>query len=144
MTYTPEQIRQNRKDWIAALRSGQYDQARNFLCRLGEDGKPTGFCCLGVASELAQVPSDDLPQVRLYGGSGSDQVLPLEVREWLGVTESSPSVNIPADHELWEEHGDSAVLAELNDNGMTFAEIADLIEAYGFLPTQDVLSEVSA
>ena len=36
--------------WIAALRSGKYEQGRMSLCSGGQ------FCCLGVLAEITDVP----------------------------------------------------------------------------------------
>lgn len=47
-------------DWLAALRSGDYEQARGaMLVHFTDDaGKPegVGYCCMGVACKLADVP----------------------------------------------------------------------------------------
>jgi hypothetical protein len=114
--------------WIADLRSGQYEQGQGYL---NVDGK---LCCLGVLCEQAVragiIDSREDGGVVLY--DGKEDVLPSKVREWAGFPESSiyrnpnnPAVTV----------GDKAVsLAELNDgeNGWerrTFGQIADLIEA---------------
>jgi hypothetical protein len=49
-----------KKKWVAALRSGKYEQGREYL---QADGK---FCCLGVLCEVAKVPSVDLSGEREY------------------------------------------------------------------------------
>lgn len=53
---TPEQ-KELFKNWIAALRSGEYMQSRNGLLF---DGSGCGFCCLGVAGSLIGLSADDL------------------------------------------------------------------------------------
>ena len=45
-TYTEEEIRANRLEWLEALESGKYGQTRGTLKR------SEGFCCLGVVCEL--------------------------------------------------------------------------------------------
>lgn len=99
--------------WLADLRSGEYDQAKEVLFN-GE-----GYCCLGVLIksagceiEDASGPCDGLPNI-----------------EWLQkqkisfhnkYTEECTSPYI----ESKEEPVDS-----LNDKGYSFHEIADLLEA---------------
>lgn len=39
-----------KKKWIAALRSGDYDQGKGALCRVTKEGAK--YCCLGVAYEI--------------------------------------------------------------------------------------------
>lgn len=47
--------------WVAALRSGKYEQGRGNLCK---DNK---FCCLGVLLDIENVPYDLKDGLRLYG-----------------------------------------------------------------------------
>jgi hypothetical protein len=114
--------------WIADLRSGEFEQGQSYL---NADGK---LCCLGVLCEQAVragvLESESDGKVVLY--DGKDSVLSETVREWAGLPEENstdnpgnPNVTV-ADEEV--------SLAELNDgeNGWgrhTFGQIADLIEA---------------
>jgi hypothetical protein len=97
------------KRWVRALRSGEYRQARRVLWRKGR-GESDSFCCLGVLTDL---------YVR-SGGSESgwgDEVLTQRVQEWAGL--KFPNGNIPfAD----------ICLSRMNDEGHSFAGIADVIE----------------
>ena len=52
MTYTPEQQKANRDKWVAALRSGEFEQTQEVLVLEDDDGKKS-YCCLGVACVLA-------------------------------------------------------------------------------------------
>ncbi len=128
--------------WLEALRSGKYPQGRGML-RTQQDE----FCCLGVLCDLAkgQGVVDMRSREDLYAytymstGSGvavdsSSSVLPVGIAlDWAGLDEANPYLPdgfVPArpfDRDLPEE---PFSLAELNDNGYTFAEIADLIEEY--------------
>lgn len=81
--------------WIAALRSGSYDQCIGRLT----DG--TGYCCLGVLREITGLP-------------------PSKDTELLDYT---PAFKIGLRFETQE------TLSRMNDGGLTFAEIADHIEA---------------
>jgi hypothetical protein len=116
---TLDQQAANRARWIAALRSGVYEQGKN---RLRHDNK---FCCLGVACDLAQnagIGRWDGDTFRTDGVDdydGNDVELPYSVMEWLGITSPEGAWQNP----YFES------LTRMNDNGATFAEIADVIEA---------------
>lgn len=119
MKYTHEQQKENRAKWVAALRSGEYEQGRGRLCR---DGK---YCCIGVLCHLAgmEFKSRSLP--------------PFEcgVNHWCGLSDLAGSM---ADgRELWE----------INDiDRMNFSEIADLIESEPaglFVNPLDELTEIA-
>lgn len=108
---TPEQVVNCRK-WTAALRSGEYQQARGRLHYNTLAGVPS-FCCLGVACDLTK-SGEWTP-----GGAyriGEHLVRGLEI----------PDVIVA------DEYGigflDQQHLAHLNDNGATFAAIADHID----------------
>lgn len=98
--------------WVAALRSGQYEQAQGMLCIDGT------FCCLGVLCDVAGTdngaaggrwtPTDCFT----YQGETEETVLPEGLRWRAGIP-----------------HDDQLCLIEMNDNGKSFAEIADFIEA---------------
>jgi hypothetical protein len=114
--------------WLAALRSGEYEQGRGMLEFNGK------FCCLGVLCSLAVKDGitertvlenvDGPTGVALYGTrdgvGGTRHYLPGKVIEWAGLPPNEPTVSVP-------ELGGS--LASLNDSGTTFAEIANIIEA---------------
>lgn len=92
--------KQHAKKWIKALRSGEYKQAQGFLEHKGH------FCCLGVLDNL-------YPKMNLSGGHEGY----LDNFFKIGLNSSSGY--------LIESHWS---LAELNDNGYTFDEIADVIQ----------------
>ena len=92
--------------WIAALRSGYYEQGRGAL-RKGDT-----FCCLGVACEL----------IDKYGWKRTGIKGNLDWQSWHGrrvVMNKLPFIGISS----------ADVLSRMNDTGATFAEIADYIEA---------------
>lgn len=108
--------------WVEALRSGKYEQTQAYLA------DRSGFCCLGVACELAVEAGIISPSfesgihtngVRRYENNVS--CLPPAVLNWLGLNSETGLFN--------EGTEDEESLAGLNDNGKTFAEIADVIEA---------------
>lgn len=105
------------KAWVEALRSGDYEQGKGKLRTL--DSK---FCCLGVLCDLA-VEAGVIPAPTSVGHMGflygnRLAVLPEEVQQWAGLR--SPS----GDHSAGDEG-----LVEDNDGGLTFLQIAALIEA---------------
>ncbi|MGH2967708.1 MAG: hypothetical protein ACRDK0_01400 [Solirubrobacteraceae bacterium] len=125
-----EPNRANIRAWVDALRSGEYEQGIDRLATRDNGG--TKHCCLGVVSVLAcnagvAVDSswvnltyyeklvfewDDAENGRAF----ADTFLPDPVRRWLGLSSHIPQVA-------------NDYLANLNDDGKSFATIADLIEA---------------
>jgi hypothetical protein len=117
-----------REPWTARLRSGQDEQGTNFLHR--ETGEK---CCLGVlcaqAVEAGVIPPPILVETRIQGVRAwaygdqyerSYEVLPRAVRVWAGLTSSNPTVT-------FNDHDES--LANMNDDGFEFPQIADVIDA---------------
>lgn len=99
--------------WIAALRSGEYQQGNGCL---HQDGK---FCCLGVLCDLhAKETGNEWLWDVLY--LGEKNYLPVEVQKWAGLPDKNPCAMGGDEHELF--------LSDMNDAGKTFKYIADLIE----------------
>lgn len=121
---------QIKERWIAALRSGKYEQGWGAL---NERGK---FCCLGVLCDLyvketegvdwrdanseLLVPEVDGKRYLLNAGS----FLPPAVQEWAGLKHGNDVVFWNAD----EERHDG--LVDMNDNGSNFNEIAEVIDKW--------------
>lgn len=107
VTRTPEQVYDH---WIAALRSGEFQQAQYTLRYVDRDTDKSKFCCLGVACELAQ--RDGGPpwdQQRYMGGIG---IMPPAMRMYIGMSVEQESK-----------------LVALNDTRkLPFSQIADHIE----------------
>lgn len=102
--------------WLAALRSGEFEQGKRFL-RV-EDR----FCCLGVLCHLAVeegVAPASIPEagraVWSYGALEKSGTLPAEVIAWADIGSSDPFAG-------------AVRLTTANDGGSTFEEIADMIE----------------
>ena len=100
------------KEWVKALRSGEYKQGKHRLHR------GNVFCCLGVACDLYQKKFGDLDvgfyefgDITMFSYDGHEHGLPEKVRNSLSIGDS-----------------DISALIELNDGGRTFLEIADIIE----------------
>jgi hypothetical protein len=105
-----------KKEWVAALRSGEFEQAKGSL------RDDDGYCCLGVLCELYR---------RKKGGEwkrkrgcfeylGMVGLLPSMVVAWAGLEDKSPTV---------KKGAADVSLANLNDQGLGFERIADEIEA---------------
>jgi len=114
-----------KKKWLWWLRSGRYDQARTRLLKEDMSGNAS-FCCLGVLCNIhAEETGKGYWEHNRYYSDGASAggvsvQLPSEVVDWAGLSQESPRVTDSA-YELRS-------LANMNDNGMTFDEIADIIE----------------
>lgn len=117
----PENIK---KMWCEALRSGVYKQHRGGLA----NDYVHGFCCLGVLCDLAV--REGITEKRRrdengdvwYGGAGvvpRASELPIDVQMW---------ANIGPLGLFGDPIGIFSSLAELNDSGASFHEIAKIIE----------------
>ncbi|MFY1688157.1 hypothetical protein [Plantactinospora sp. WMMB782] len=108
--------------WTAALRSGEYKQAKDRL------KSKEGYCCLGVLCEVAvkegvigPAQSDEHEEDEYFYPDGEDRaggVLPNAVAEWAGLESPNPIV-------------DGGTLVRRNDSerdGWDFNRLADLIE----------------
>ena len=102
--------------WVAALRSGEYQQG---VGRLREENQ---FCCLGVLCDLYQKEHPDADWLSLSRAARNThlQVPSQLVTEWSEIHDYNPLVQID---------GMARWLTSHNDDGRTFAEIADAIEA---------------
>lgn len=120
-------LNENARKWVAALRSGEYNQCQ---MRLHIEGD--GYCCLGVACEvfikeggkLTKFIQEDPNHLRtgnIASYDGSYGVLPKSVTKWLGLAHP--------DGQYIDKMSKISGLTDLNDCGATFKEIADLIES---------------
>lgn len=135
MPFNPE----IKAQWLHALRSGEYAQGQGHL-RSKEDK----FCCLGVLTDLAVeagVAEWTLTESHFFGSlfaveevlceGTSDERLAMNyltatprVLEWAGLDEAESRSFGSAGYISGLEKS----LAWMNDAGMTFNEIADIIE----------------
>lgn len=106
-----------KRRWVEALRSGVYEQGTGHLRT--SDNK---YCCLGVLCDIwaQDVGVEWAVFADLFSIKGVILLPPSDVICWAGLQRQYPEVYL--DDEL-------CTLSKLNDNGKTFAEIADLIEA---------------
>lgn len=111
-----------KKQWVAALRSGKYQQTKGRLRTI--DNR---YCCLGVLCDLVAPGDWDLPhnsgENYLHVGScGLPTNKVLRMAGVLDVEKAGKEDAITVTHPLF-------VLANMNDKGKSFAEIAHAIEA---------------
>jgi hypothetical protein len=131
--------------WLAALRSGEYRQGKHALNTGGPEGQ---FCCLGVLCEVAlQEGLEGLERTQPFASEGDDDAaelhyngesgrLPYRVQVWADLTDPNPSTSRTYAEVLPEQYSNpnsmygkvKITLAELNDSGYTFQQIADVIE----------------
>lgn len=138
-----------RKEWVKALRSGEYEQCQSYLSL--REGDKTGYCCLGVACEVynklnpenqVEKTSRDLFASNILNVIKEDghislydnecYCLPKKVAEWLNVTTDGDfkrAVVSDDSSQYWS-------LIAVNDSGFMFTTIANIIE-------QDHLESVS-
>ena len=107
--------------WLEALRSGKYKQGRGFLKQelLTEEG--FCYCVLGVLCEVIKeevgLTEETRGSVRRFDGLTAS--LPKQAQLYTGLYSQLPQVR----------HKQRKVsIASLNDIGMPFSELADIIE----------------
>lgn len=104
--------------WIAALRSGEYRQTQQGCLReaLKRKGTSYSYCCLGVLADISGI------------GAWSGEELLFKGRPMNGYLYAT---NAESACDVLGLHRDTTSrLGRMNDNGKSFAEIADYIEAH--------------
>jgi hypothetical protein len=134
-----------KQQWIEALRSDSYKQGKDCL-RDNQDN----FCCLGVLCDVVQKKKAELPDVPRfvewrYAPEQAEHDLPYVFAVSEGNTENQCSTDLylpPAlakalkisengfIKELKDKDCRDVNLALLNDEGLTFSQIADVIEYF--------------
>lgn len=114
---------QIKQQWITALQSGEYTQARWNL------QTEQGFCCLGVLCDLYAKETgtewevsttEDDEQFTYYYFDDHSNHLPESVMKWADLESTSPIIKF--------DNVNIKPLAVLNDEGSSFEEIAQLID----------------
>jgi len=116
-----------KEEWIAALRSGNYEQGRQSLCSGGK------YCCLGVYAELQNVPSEkDGRGFKQYYFNAEQPQTGMPTGSWAREKGFiTPEGNFHIDFELFgEKYRATYTLVDLNDTGFTFDQIADVIDYF--------------
>lgn len=102
-----------KREWLKALRSGKYKQTTGTLCTQGkgEESLKGQFCVLGVAAHIGNVEN--------FGYEG--MIVAQGVEGGLKYTENFPKI-------LTGTGKIPCTLAEMNDDGKSFKELANYIE----------------
>ena len=117
-----------KQQWITALRSGNFKQCNSNLKK--ETPQGICHCCLGVLAELAVKERIVKEQVVVSFGTsffnfeGAGIYLLPAVTKWAGI-ESNGKLKSPVIFNGKENRN----LASLNDAGMSFDQIANVIES---------------
>lgn len=119
-----------KEKWIDALRNGTYTQCK------GQLKKDSSFCCLGVLTDLyvMEVQGEWRIRTRDQHLKPTEKVqlennacLSDPVKKWAGLDDNQDDPVFFA--EVGEVHEYSAITAN-DDDGKSFAEIADLVEKH--------------
>ncbi len=106
--------------WVAALRSGKYKQGH--FCLRSSDNE---YCCLGVLTDLlAPEAWSKTPNESKYSALGTPHYLPVNLMTACGMYHERAKVPFEFIDDRFP------TLAELNDAGLTFSQIADLIDYF--------------
>ena len=131
------------KQWVDALNSGTYKQGQGKLHATDINGTCM-YCCLGVLCDLFMQQNPDELDVKvvtrdeaaypqhysvlnkqdasLHVYDNDSLVLPLRVREWAGMHDALGRYT--------NTSGEQDSLAELNDHGMSFTKLAEVIDVH--------------
>jgi hypothetical protein len=114
--------------WIDALESGDYRQGQGYLKYYDKTSHRTRHCCLGVLCDLYSKNVAPLEEKIRF--TNDERVtksiaqkpydLPNIVQNWAGLNDPSGTLSEPVDGKT--------NLVDLNDDGKTFKEIANIIK----------------
>lgn len=136
------------EEWLTALRSGEYTQGTGYLHVRPETSGPDQFCCLGVLCDLAktngatfEVTKRPMPHGLTYDYDGMSGLLSGNVANSVGLVKNNDDPEewyMPTRRDEWEPdtevdifidlEGVGRDVSDLNDDGYTFEQIADLLE----------------
>ena len=102
-----------KRRWVEALRSGDYAQGMTALCQIDSDGDAY-YCCLGVLAEVEL--GEDAWELPPHGISEGALFIDGD-RNYYGAKQGHFTA------------AEEKLIADWNDCGKTFAQIADRIEA---------------
>jgi hypothetical protein len=120
--------------WVKPLTSRKYEQGKEVLCRIKNNGDKS-FCCLGVLTDLYQQDRAKKKKKKLsvdfhenfdesvISFNGVSGVLSPSVMQWAGMKHSEGT--------HCDEHDDCYNLAEMNDTEcLSFIKIANHIKKH--------------
>lgn len=114
--------------WLKKLRSGDYIQGKRRLLFVGtSERNPTTWCCLGILTALyleehgiAVTPEN----IRKYSECQANSMPDCSIYRW---TKACPAADEDSPWEVIRD-GKPTTLQNLNDTGVPFHEIANIIE----------------
>lgn len=116
-------IYENRRRWIHALRCGGYEQAIGCLCKLDQNSlEPVSYCCLGVYVNTTH--AEHWSQ-RYHDGNGQ-MIREVALPDYSG--RSTCSLTEPLRAELAMSSDFMQCLISMNDSRYSFAQIAELLD----------------
>ena len=122
---------------ISTLKSGNYLQNRHRLS-VKRKGNQFAFCIAGVLCDIHRKVKKgkwekkyDLGGLEVMSYLDKTHGLPDEVKSYFDVTEDILTVDSENLTKKQKEKCKDCDLISLNDSGVTFEELADLIEKYG-------------
>lgn len=122
-----------KRAWLEALRSGKFQQGRDYLGYQLPNGQRE-YCCLGVLCVVAGVKGEfkvdgTARRVLEFGqdATDGDEILPDDLAADLGI-ERNPCIPVQLPNAPYPNA--FTTLAKANDDGLTFGQIADLIEYF--------------
>jgi hypothetical protein len=116
--------------WTDDLRSGNFRQGHNWLCRQENDGI-CAYCCLGVLAKLEKMhetPRKNNPKLTRFDDNAAGLTERIPQYETMSEYGKLPT-GVQVDFTSLEGNRVKAEnLSELNDAGFSFIEIADIID----------------
>lgn len=120
-----------KKQLIAALRSGEYEQGNGCL----KNGN--NFCCLGVLCDIYRKENEGKFKAEWFPKDdgeiflGETEILPQSVLDWAGMNSADGEFELSCKDAKKLDGYYNTSLVELNDSRHPFEEIADFIKKYG-------------
>lgn len=112
-----------KRKWLAALRSGKYKQGNNFMYNKNDNS----YCCLGVLCEIEGATTKQMDKMELPHDIEMFKELVPTASE---LTKAQKKLAFNNEFFAFSVmyKGAMTSLAYMNDDGISFAEIADVIE----------------
>ena len=109
-------IKKTKEMWIRALKSGEFKQGKGYLERDGE------YCALGILSLLSLIEGQcTYNQIDGLGRFDNKRfTLSYNTLNWAGMDLEDFKIDV-----IYE--GESTTIADLNDRGLSFKELARII-----------------
>ena len=111
--------------WVKALKSGEFKQIKTRL----HDGE--GFCALGVLAALAMNEGICTYSPKKEAFDGRWETLSYNIMKWANIAQFDDEFLEPGAGKIkFIYKGKETSITDLNDNGLSFEEIADVIEKH--------------